>query len=200
MTKPKVVITGHATGLGASIARRFELDGCLVHGWDVAVNPEHNLMSDRVLASVVEDCRDAVCFVNNARPRQVDYLRHVHELWLGQLDRTIINIGSCSTYFQTYEQFTDQFRDQLELHAYYKQKAQLDQAQKDLYESQRLRQQEGPLMIMPRPCWMDTSIHQGRAVRKLDTEEVTDMIFQVLSQLSAFVITDFVISGSKFKS
>ena len=87
----------------------------------------------------------------------------------------------------------------MELHGYYLQKAQLDQAQKDLYESQRLRQQEGPVMIMPRPCWMNTTIHQHRQARKLDTEEVTDMIFQVLSQFSVFVITDFVISGSKFK-
>jgi hypothetical protein len=196
---PKIVITGHAQGLGASLARRFTLDGFQVSGWDLAVNPEHNLMDDTVLAAVVQDCEDAVCFVNNARPRQVDYLNAVHELWLGQLDRTIINIGSCSTYFQTYEQFSQQYQNQPELLAYYVQKAQLDQAQKDLYESQRLREQEGPLMIMPRPCWMDTIIHHNRAVRKLDTEEVTDMIFQVLSQLSAFVITEFVITGSRFK-
>jgi hypothetical protein len=195
----KIVITGHATGLGASIARRFELDGYTVSGWDMAENPEHNLMSDSVLAAVAKDCEDAMYFINNAQPRQVDYLEAVHELWLGQMDRVIINIGSCSTYFQTYAQFTEQYHDQKELHTYYKRKALLDQAQKDLYERQRLRQQEGPLMIMSRPCWMDTSIHKERAVRKLDTEEVTDMIFQVLSQLSVFVITDFVIAGSKFK-
>ena len=195
----KIVITGHALGLGASIARRFELDGYTVSGWDVAENPQHNLMSDAVLEAVVKDCEDAVCFVNNARPRQVDYLEAVHELWRGQLDRTIINIGSCSTYFQTYAQFTEQYSQQVELHTYYKQKALLDQAQKDLYERQRLAQLEGPLMIMPRPCWMDTSIHKDKSVRKLDTDEVTDMIFQVLSQLSAFVITEFVITGSKFK-
>lgn len=200
MNKPKVVITGHATGLGASLTRRFLMDGYAVSGWDLALNPKHNLMDDSVLEKVVKDCEDAVCFVNNARPRQIDYLHAVHELWLGRFDHTIINIGSCSTYFQTLEQFTTQYVNEPDLHAYYIQKSQLDQAQKDLYEHQRLRSVEGPLMIMPRPCWMNTDNHGHRAVRKLDTEEVTDLIFQVLSQLSVFAVTDFVISGSKFKS
>lgn len=199
MNKLKVVITGHATGLGQALARRFEFDNYTVSGWDVAVNSEHNLMLDSVLDRVVADCEDAVCFVNNARPRQVDYLRAVHELWLDRPNHVIVNIGSCSTYYRTLEQFQKDFAHEPHLHAYYQEKQRLDQTQKELYLSQEYRKVLGPLMIMPRPCWMNTEEHQARSVAKLDVADVADVIFQVLSQLNVFVLTEFVVTAPKNK-
>jgi len=190
----KVVITGHAAGLGQALARRFEEHDYLVSGWDIAINNEHDLLLDSTIDLVVKDCEDAAIFVNNARPRQVDYLQSVHDSWSNQ-PRLIINIGSNFTCW-TEEQISRIYPNQPNLLDYHRSKVALDQCQRDLYIEDLFKGVIGPYMILIKPSIMDTENNANISLDKLSVEHVTDMIFQAIANANnnKFLLIEFAIN------
>jgi hypothetical protein len=193
----KVVITGHATNLGKSIADKLTESGYEINGYDWKINPCHNLWSEDVRKQVIEDCKDASIFVNNAIPGQLYFLEKLHELWYNQ-EKLIINIGTAATYFMTFDQFKETLTpDETILETYFLDKQKLDNKQKELYYIQTEKKCTGPAMVMIRPGFLNTDFHSDRQVSKLDIEYVAYMIDQIVKNADKFLISDMVIKSNK---
>lgn len=90
------VVTGHTAGIGAEVTLRLQARGWEVRG--CALDNEFDLWHGRTtIDRIVEECRDASLFVNNAHagPAQTALLYAVVESWKRSPEgRHVVNIGS----------------------------------------------------------------------------------------------------------
>jgi short-subunit dehydrogenase len=96
----KVAITGHTSGLGAELWKRFEpiadtmLGFSRSNGYDISVRDN--------VKSIIEQTKEYDVFINNAYWgfAQVDLLNAVYKSWLGRKGTYVINISSNTSYHQ----------------------------------------------------------------------------------------------------
>jgi NAD(P)-dependent dehydrogenase (short-subunit alcohol dehydrogenase family) len=156
----KAVITGSASGLGLALSDTFRKVGYTVSGYDLKDN--RDIRVKETVNQLLEDCKDADLFVNNALDNQVLLLESVIDLWKDQ-KKTIINISSAVTYYSRNVDF-------LPLD-YAKQKTLLDNMIK-LHHSQ----DQLPFIMNIRPSWFASGLVEEFNQEKMQTQDLANMI------------------------
>jgi short-subunit dehydrogenase involved in D-alanine esterification of teichoic acids len=159
----KIVITGHANGIGKSIYKKFSDCGWEVSGYDILNNSDVTL--PQIQETLLEELLSADVFVNNALSSQTELLIAAHKQWLGQ-QKTIVNISSAMTYMYVNNDYPESFTD------YYNHKQTLDNQTRVLQKQTRY-----PKIINFRPAWVDTQLADGVTDYKMKPEHLADLIY-----------------------
>jgi nucleoside-diphosphate-sugar epimerase len=159
----KIVITGHANGIGKSIYKKFSDCGWEVFGYDILNNSDVTL--PQIQETLLEELLSADVFVNNALSSQTELLIAAHKQWLGQ-QKTIVNISSAMTYMYVNNDYPESFTD------YYNHKQTLDNQTRVLQKQTRY-----PNIINFRPAWVDTQLADGVTDYKMKPEHLANLIY-----------------------
>lgn len=91
----KIVITGHSKGIGAALAKQYELLGHEIIG--LSRSNGHNIHNTIKCANIIEPCD---MLINNAQAgfAQTNLLLEMHRRWVGQ-SKIIMNISTEMTSF-----------------------------------------------------------------------------------------------------
>ena len=170
ISKGKVVITGHAVGLGKAFYEAFVAEGYEVIGYDITEGKD--LTDAATLLSLYDECKDAVVFVNNAFVGQNLSLMAVYKEWRDSDNnrRTIINIGSMVTTFGN--SVSELTGPAMILKDYYQEKKLSD----SICRAMNIGHPYGPYIMNVKPFWIADS---DRAVGKPDYHglvEVPDLV------------------------
>ena len=136
----KIVITGHASGIGKSLLEIFNENCHECIGYDILTGDD--LECDMSVQKVIESCKTADVFINNAFANQARLLHEVHNLWFGK-NKVIINISSFITW-------CPKQNIPKEMHEYYENKQNLD------IMCRNFSQYRNPYVMNVRPSWVNT--------------------------------------------
>lgn len=163
VSKGKVVITGHKSGLGKAFYESFTAEGYEVIGYDITEGKD---LTDAVVwFNLYEECKDAVVFVNNTFVGQNLSLMAVYREWLDSdnHDRTIINIGSMITTFSN----SDSTSPAMIFKDYYQEK----KLSESICRTVNVGSPTGPYVMNVKPFWISDS-----TLDKLDEHEIVEML------------------------
>ena len=173
----KVIITGSASGIGKALVEKFK-DHQVV-GYDIIDG--NDITQDDVIIRLLDDCKDADVFINNAKPYQLIILSKVYNLWKDQ-PKTIVNISSACTYLYSEDNYPEYFDN------YYKPKQDLNQTVKMLQVKSDL-----PHIINIRPSWVDTEASAYHEGHKMQPETLANMIYDSIQKTEGYQILDIVV-------
>lgn len=171
-----VVITGHASGIGKAILETFETNGQTCRGFDILSGCD--LKTEEGIQEVIESCKTADIFINNALPNQSRLLKEVHDVWRGQ-NKVIVNLSSAVTYF--YEQPPAEFA------GYYEHKSQLNAIAKELTKARQ------PYIMNVRPAWVDTQLVSNINDVKIAPKDLASLIYFNIINRDKYQVIDIVV-------
>jgi short-subunit dehydrogenase involved in D-alanine esterification of teichoic acids len=170
----KVVITGHVSGIGKALTEAFVNYNCV--GFDIVQG--NDVSEQNTVDKILLECSDADIFINNALTNQIDLLKKVHTLWLGQ-NKTIINISSAITYFC--DVIDPVFSN------YHQHKKLLDDTCKQLQTN------KFPYVMNVRPSWVDTNLTTSFNEDKIKPKDLADLILYHINNREKYQVIDIVI-------
>jgi nucleoside-diphosphate-sugar epimerase len=174
----KIVITGHASGIGKSLLATFSTNGHECIGYDILGG--HDLRYDESIQEVLESCRNADVFINNALPNQSRLLQEVHNLWLGE-NKVIINLSSAVTYFYNKQNLPKEFD------GYYEHKQQLNDICKQLTNHRK------PYIMNVRPSWVNTHLVEDVYEIKIEPQDLASLIYFHVVNREKYQVIDIVV-------
>ena len=174
----KVVITGHMNGLGLVLSNKFVQKGYTISGYDL--KNDKDVIKEDTINELITDCTDADIFVNNAHANQSFLLTQVFKLWEG-MDKTIINISSAITYI-TPRNLPES------LNEYISDKKNLDTTVKLLRMKSEL-----PHIMNIRPSWIETQLVSGFNTKKINPDDIANLIVMLYNMRYAVKILDIVL-------
>jgi hypothetical protein len=175
----KAVITGHVKGLGSAISSILTDRNFHVKGYDISQGSDVN--DSDVCEQILQDCKDADIFVNNAPANQCQLLHKVFESWIGQ-DKTIINVSSAATFLK----HTDLPED---ITAYTTEKKLLD-----YLITVKRSQHSLPYVMNVRPSWFHSELVQRFDADKMQPQDIAEVIVALYDFRSRIKILDIVLS------
>ena len=173
----RVVVTGHTVGIGAGIAEYFERQGYQVQGFSRSQG--HDIRDPEVRDAIVEACKDADIFVNNAYfnhdDSQLILAQRVRELWYGQLDRLMIVSGT---------RFTEEHVEPTNPRwPYYEHKKRLDDYCVGRFKGPSILVLRMGFVETPRTAW----VPEGRA--KMSVDQVVSVLDWIMQNRTTVSIT-----------
>lgn len=174
----KVVITGHSSGIGKSLLETFEENGQTCIGFDILSGCD--LRTEEGIQEVIESCKSADIFINNALPNQSRLLKEVHDIWLGQ-NKIIVNLSSAVTYFYEQSNVPREFA------GYYEHKSQLNAVSKELTKARQ------PYIMNVRPSWVDTQLVSEITDVKISPKDLASLIYFNVINREKYQVIDIVI-------
>lgn len=174
----KVVITGHASGIGKAIFETFNNNGSECVGYDLKLGKDIN--DTRVVDELLLECQSANVFVNCALPNQTELLERVHQLWLNK-NKVIVNLSSAVTYFYTEDTHPTDFM------GYFRHKQNLDNICKDLTINRF------PYIMNVRPSWVDTQLASQIEGIKINPNDLAELIYYNVINKDKYQVLDIVI-------
>jgi NAD(P)-dependent dehydrogenase (short-subunit alcohol dehydrogenase family) len=195
----KIAITGHAGGLGASIASTFEEHGHTIQGFSI---PEYDVSDHKTQKLIVQESMDADVFVNCAYNRetengplykgieQVQLFAAMYYHWKKE-DKHIVNISSIAPTHMpdTYDPYST---------AYTASKAALDYA-----SDQAAILHNRCRVTNIRPDWIDSNITDWMKKERnmkfdsiLKYEDVADLVYQAVRLSEVMTITSISFKGT----
>jgi NAD(P)-dependent dehydrogenase (short-subunit alcohol dehydrogenase family) len=175
-SKMKVVITGHAFGIGAAIFEIFNANGLECVGYDIQNGKDLN--NSQVVDELLLECQTSDIFINNALSNQAELLKKVHQIWIGK-NKIIVNISSAVTYFKnTHSDISEN---------YIKHKQDLDLICKELAIDQF------PCIMNVRPSWVDTQLASHIEDIKINTRDLAELIYYHISNREKYRVVDIVV-------
>ena len=175
----KAVITGHVKGLGSAISSILTDRNFHVNGYDILEGSDVN--DSKVCEQILQDCKDADIFVNNAPANQCQLLHKVFESWIGQ-DKTIINVSSAATFLKS----TDLPED---ITTYVTEKKLLD-----YLITVKRSQRSLPYIMNVRPGWFHSELAQRFDADKMQPQDIAEIIVTLYDFRSRVKILDIVLS------
>lgn len=173
----KIVITGSASGIGKALVNRFK-DHHVI-GYDIIDG--NDITKPNIINKLIDDCKDADVFINNAKPNQIILLSKIYNLWKDQ-PKTIVNMSSACTYLYTQHNYPDY------LDNYFKKKQDLNLSVSMLQDKSIL-----PHIINIRPSWVDTAGSAYYTGYKMKPESLANMIYDSIQKTEGYQILDIVI-------
>ena len=174
----KVVITGHASGVGPAILAAFAVNGYEYVGFDILNG--YDVTNEESIQQVIESCKTADVFINNALPNQSRLIQEVHNLWLNE-NKIIVNMSSAITYFYDKQSCPNEFDD------YYEHKQQLDQVCKQLSGYHK------PYIMNVRPSWINTERNAEVDEIKIAPKDLASLIYFHVTHREKYQVIDIVI-------
>lgn len=174
----KVVITGHMSGLGLALTKKFTEKQYDVLGYDLLNDKDIN--NPKVIEEIVKDCTDADIFVNNAIPNQSPLLIDVFNKWIGE-DKTIINISSATTYLPNVD-LPESMND------YISQKKILDKMVHFYRGKSQL-----PHIMNIRPGWFESNLVKEFNTKKMNPEDIANLIVMLYDMKDVLKTSDIVL-------
>jgi nucleoside-diphosphate-sugar epimerase len=177
----KIVITGNHTGIGKSLTDNLLKRGHEVLGFDL-VNGD-DLCDINTMNRVIGECFTADVFINNALPNQDLLLQYVYDSWsnLPPKNRTIVNMGSASTYFD--ESIVPQ-----EYWEYRELKKRTDDVVR------KLNSPYSHIHVMNvKPLWVDTNLVKDVEHSKMSPDDLSELICYHLDNMDKYKIMEIVV-------
>ena len=170
----KVAITGHTKGLGAELAKRFEMGGHTVVGFSRSNGFDISKEVDRV--AIVKQAADCDVFVNNAYWgfAQVALLDGVYGAWIQKPNKYIINIGSDSSYHQKTRH-----------HPYAVHKIALDEQCRQLQPLARW-----PVISNVRPGTFESDMGNRIQGKRMKVHTAADVVMYIFDNRELFTVRD----------
>jgi len=168
----KIAITGHTAGIGQALAAVYQHHGHEVMGFSRSNGYDIRCADRR--SAIIQACRDADVFVNNARGSpgdefaQVKLLFEIWQAWQAQ-QRQIINISSS---------LTMRWEHDVGILTYRTSKRALEDACDFLWNKSAW-----PAVSVIAPCRTDTpSTEYLKTSNKVDTMEFAQLVYQTSTQ------------------
>lgn len=174
----KVVITGHASGIGKALLETFTENGQECIGFDILNG--YDLRDEETLKHVIESCRDADVFINNALPNQSKLLEEIYNLWVGD-SKVIINLSSAVTFFYNKDNIPNEFE------GYYQHKQHLNDVCKSLTPQRK------PYIMNVRPSWVNTQLVADVDDFKIEPQDLASLIYFHVVHREKYQVIDIVV-------
>jgi NAD(P)-dependent dehydrogenase (short-subunit alcohol dehydrogenase family) len=174
----KVVVTGHAEGIGAAVAALLTSEGHTVIG--ASRRTGYNLGTREGIDKLVDLCSRSDVLINNARPNQQFILERVYNLWEGRSDTLIVNVSSMATWHTASTS-----------PGYTAQKAALESYAKWL----QIRGNKWPVCTVVRPGYVDTPETERKNVAKMNASCVASVVSFILANYQTYRIQDITFSS-----
>jgi NADP-dependent 3-hydroxy acid dehydrogenase YdfG len=174
----KVVITGHASGIGKAIFETFNNKGISCVGYDIKSGKDIN--DTRVVEELLLECSSSDVFINNALPNQHLLLSKVHDMWLGK-NKVIVNLSSAVTYLYNESNHPADFA------GYYQHKQNLDVLCKELTLNRY------PYIMNVRPSWVNTQLASQIEGIKINPADLAELIHYHVTNREKYQVIDIVI-------
>jgi hypothetical protein len=175
-----VVITGYKSGIGKSLYNLFSKNNYKCIGIDLQDGVD--LRTTSGIKFTVEQCKNATVFINNAFPNQPLLFEEVYKIWKNE-KKVIINISSAVTYIYKLETLPLDIIDS----DYYIHKLELNQAVESV-KYNRL-----PYVMNIRPGWVDTPLSANVTSKKMNPDDLAELIFFNFVNRSKYQIIDIVL-------
>jgi len=173
-----VTITGHTRGIGLSLANRFAKEGYNIIGYSRSTG--HDISTEQAVNEIIENLKDGI-FINNTFDLygQLALLEGAIKKWQGT-DNLIINIGSKLVHAWPPGQHPDWMT------AYLKSKRRQDEIIRSRFKV------SSPTIINIVVGPVETSLSESMPGPKLQTEDVSDLIFYLQSIKDTVAVNEIV--------
>jgi hypothetical protein len=145
----------------------------------------HTKEHGRLLETLCGNTAFIFGFINNAYANQSLLLNKIFKLWGGK-NKTIINISSAITYFPSVNLPKS-------MNAYNSNKKNLDTLVKFLSGSNRL-----PHIMNIRPSWFESNLVKEFDTRKINPEDIANLIVMLYDMREAVRIVDIVLEKQRY--
>ena len=168
LTRKRVVITGHSSGIGNALLKLFQHDGFVVDGFSRTTG--HNIANPDAREKIINYASTADIFINNAYDceGQLILLKEMTRLWEGT-NKLIINMGSKGVHMPVLAHYEEYLHSKRQQH--------------DFIKSRFLK--GSPRIFNVVAGLVDTQLIKHWDVKKLDVNEFAKIVyFLAMSKIS----------------
>jgi NAD(P)-dependent dehydrogenase (short-subunit alcohol dehydrogenase family) len=175
----KIIITGHYSGIGKAIFKKFSKENYDCYGYDIL--NEKDLLNETTYNELIQQCNYADIFINCVYfPRQTELLKEVYSLWQNQ-NKIIVNLSSAVTYFYSKTDYPENFKN------YYEIKEEQNIFVKSVAKNRN------PYIMNIQPAWVDTQFAKDFDGFKISTNDLANLIYFYVKNKEKYQIVDIVI-------